>query len=339
MRAVMIVPTGVGAAIGGHSGDATSAANLLAAAVDELIIHPNIANASDLYSMPPNTLYVEGSMIDAMLDGTIWLRPRLVRGWNRVLVLVNEFNELTQNAVNAASSVHGVDARIEILDVPLLMSGGRDVGTATGVVHGVDELIAQLRKGPRDYDAIAIHTPVNVDAELVKYYSSHGGINPWGLVEAIVSGRVTRAMHIPCAHAPLELDPPPVDEVSYHRVAPELICGSHLVSVLAGLSRSPSWGSRVNYSKQPGDIGVEDIDVLISPLCYGYPHACCHSRGVPIMWVAENTTCQMDRYRKSARDDDIRASNYLEAAGRLLAMSIGRSTRSMRSDTPGLRLP
>ena len=75
MLAVMIVPTGIGANIGGHSGDATSAAHLLAACCDTLILHPNVVNASDFTEQPDNSLYVEGAMLDSFLNkGTRLLR-------------------------------------------------------------------------------------------------------------------------------------------------------------------------------------------------------------------------------------------------------------------------
>ncbi|NQU70483.1 MAG: DUF3326 domain-containing protein, partial [Rhodospirillales bacterium] len=45
--AVFLVPTGIGSEIGGHAGDATPAARVLAAACDRLITHPNVVNASD----------------------------------------------------------------------------------------------------------------------------------------------------------------------------------------------------------------------------------------------------------------------------------------------------
>ncbi|MCZ6673939.1 MAG: DUF3326 domain-containing protein, partial [Verrucomicrobia bacterium] len=45
---VLIVPTGVGAEIGGHAGDAMPVARLLAGACDLLVTHPNVVNASDL---------------------------------------------------------------------------------------------------------------------------------------------------------------------------------------------------------------------------------------------------------------------------------------------------
>jgi len=66
-NAIFLVPTGIGAAIGGHAGDATPAARVLAEACDRLITHPNVVNASDLNEMPENALYVEGSTITRLM--------------------------------------------------------------------------------------------------------------------------------------------------------------------------------------------------------------------------------------------------------------------------------
>jgi len=41
MNVVFIVPTGIGAEIGGHAGDATPSAKLIASLCDRLFIHPN----------------------------------------------------------------------------------------------------------------------------------------------------------------------------------------------------------------------------------------------------------------------------------------------------------
>ena len=43
-NAVMIVPTGIGASIGGFAGDALPSAKLLSTVVDTLITHPNVMN-------------------------------------------------------------------------------------------------------------------------------------------------------------------------------------------------------------------------------------------------------------------------------------------------------
>ncbi len=62
-NAVMIVPTGIGAEIGGHAGDATPVARMMAAACDTLITHPNVVNASDINELPEKGVYVEGSVL------------------------------------------------------------------------------------------------------------------------------------------------------------------------------------------------------------------------------------------------------------------------------------
>ncbi len=58
--AAMVIPTGVGASIGGFAGDATPHLNLLASVTDVLITHPNVANAAVFQKLPDNALYVEG---------------------------------------------------------------------------------------------------------------------------------------------------------------------------------------------------------------------------------------------------------------------------------------
>ena len=77
MNIVMIIPTGIGCKIGGHAGDATPAAKLLASVCDNLIIHPNVVNASDINEMPPNSWYTEGSILDEFLDGHVVMSPVL----------------------------------------------------------------------------------------------------------------------------------------------------------------------------------------------------------------------------------------------------------------------
>ena len=125
-NAALVVPTGIGAEIGGHAGDATPVARLLASVCDTLITHPNVVNASDLNEMPDNGLYVEGSLLSRFLMGAIGLRP--VRS-NRVLVIIDahpneRFARATVNAVNAARSTYGLKCpRVVVLDPPLPVRG------------------------------------------------------------------------------------------------------------------------------------------------------------------------------------------------------------------------
>ena len=101
---IMLVPTGIGAKVGGHAGDATPAATLLSSVCDTLITHPNVLNASDIIQIPSNALYVEGSLITQLMMGAVGLRR--MRN-NRLLVLVQAhedelFTNAAINSVNAA---------------------------------------------------------------------------------------------------------------------------------------------------------------------------------------------------------------------------------------------
>ena len=95
----MIIPTGIGCEIGGHAGDAAPAARLIGACCDNLILHPNVVNASDINEMPENSWYVEGSQLDRFLEGDIALEKTYM---NKILVVVNKADYQSVNAVSAA---------------------------------------------------------------------------------------------------------------------------------------------------------------------------------------------------------------------------------------------
>jgi len=110
-NAVMLVPTGVNCAIGGHAGDATPTARLLATVCDNLVLHPNVVNASDVNEMPENALYVEGSLISRMLMGTLALQK--VRS-NRILTITEPREDgpwALDHVVNTASAARATRSR------------------------------------------------------------------------------------------------------------------------------------------------------------------------------------------------------------------------------------
>lgn len=310
---VMIIPTGIGAKIGGHAGDATVAAKLLAGVCDTLIVHPNVVNAADLNEMPANALYVEGSMLDRFLRGEIFLRP--VRS-NRILVVCNEQHNSTINCAAAARTLLGLDIRVAKIDHPLIMKSEIVDGIASGSAIGIDQLIWQLSGDHRfgDFDAVAIHTEIEVDRELADSYLINGGVNPWGGVEALVSRQISAELGVPVAHAPVETNAA-FDEIVIPEVAAELISGSMLFSVLKGLHKAP----RISTDPGPFDLSVDHVDALVSPMCWGVPHRACREADIPIIMVTENTTNCVIR-------DEIEAPgvrSYLEAAGALVAIREG----------------
>lgn len=331
MNVVLIVPTGIGAEIGGHAGDANPVAKLLGACSDILITHPNVLNASDINEMPENALYVEGSTLDRFLEGTIGLQR--VRQ-NTILVACNApAQEETINAVNAARATIGIDAFLLELETPLLLTGtmNEEDGAADGHVDGWREL-AEQTLGYR-FNALAIHTPITVEREVALEYYRKGGVNPWGKVEAMASKLISECINKPVAHAPLE-NTPYEDrelyaifecEVVDPRIAPEAISNCYLHSVLKGLNQAPRL---VDSNLRAPGIWSEDVDVLVSPWgCWGRPHEAARKLGVPVIMVQENKTV-LEQHM--GLGDFITAANYWEAAGIIKAMDAGVCPKSVR---------
>jgi len=321
MTGVMIVPTGIGAAIGGHSGDANPAAKLVASVCDRLITHPNVVNAADINEMTDNTLYVEGSLLDRFLEGEIELQEV---NSNRVLVVANlPLRSETVNAVSAARATIGIEAEILVLDTPLEMVARLEDGVATGDIKGWEELVEQVQD--HTFDALAIHTPIKVDRQVTIDYYTKGGVNPWGGVEARASKLIATALDKPVAHAPLDNTPPEdeelyniLDQVVDPRQAPEAVTASCLHSVLRGLWRAPRIGK---------GLSVDDVDFLLTPVdCVGRPHRACLERGIPIIAVEENTTSLDDEMP----DEFVLVQSYMEAVGMIQAMRVGVSPASLR---------
>jgi len=308
-NAVMIIPTGLGCAIGGHAGDATPAAKLLASVCDKLILHPNVVNASDINEMPANSLYVEGSILDRFLEGVIKLRePRRV---NHVLVVVNDLDPVIVNGVAAARHTIGMNAELVKLDAPLeLVAGFNDDGSAGGQTSGVGELLRQV--GRLRYDALAIVTPIKVLPEVELDYFRHGGVNPWGGIEAKVSRMVARVIQKPVAHAPFIPDTDPIsrfNEVVNGRMGAAMVSSAYLFCLMKGLHRAPRPSAT--------GLGVDEVDVLVSPNgCWGRPHEACVAHGIPIIMVEDNRCSVFTR----PLGRTIYAANYLEAAGILASM-------------------
>jgi len=322
MIGVLIIPTGIGCEIGGHAGDANPVAKLIGACCDKLILHPNVVNASDINEMPDNALYVEGSMLDEFLEGTILLKETKTQ--NKILVAVNKpARGDTINAVSAARATIGVNAEVVELETPLRMVATMEDGKASGFIEGWVELVRQFHI--YDFDALAVHTQIEVPKDVALHYYKNGGVNPWGGVEAMLSKLVSKELRVPVAHAPLEsvtvedgelfnVGMEPVDP----RIAPEAISFCYLHCVLKGLNRAPLIGN---------GLMVRDVDFMVSPsYCWGAPHEACKKHGIPIIAVEENEPA----FSSEVKGDVYWAENYWEAAGRIMCWKAGIHDMSVR---------
>lgn len=322
MNVVFIIPTGIGCEIGGHSGDATPAAKLIASTCDKLFIHPNVVNASDINEMTDNMLYVEGSILDRFLEGTINLKEVYS---NKILLVVNKpVNNDTINAVSAARSTIGANIEILELNTPIEMYGYLDTfGMASGEIKGHNEALEQLKN--YDFDVLVVNTPIKIeDSEVDNYLTSDGGVNVWGGVEAILSKTMSEKLNKPVIHAPIENSElfKKFNSVVDPRKSSEMVSICYLHCCLKGAHKAPLISdhhiSYISYN-------VRDIDFLVTPFnVYGRPHAACVKHNIPIIGVKENKTIF------NVNTDFIMVDNYLEAAGMILAKKAGVSIESIR---------
>jgi hypothetical protein len=341
-NAVFLVPTGIGAEIGGHAGDATPVARVLAEACDCLITHPNVVNASDINEMSENALYVEGSAITRLLMGTAALQP--VRS-NRVLVIIDDheikmFANDTINAVSAARATYGFDCpKLVKITPPLQMTVEfMKSGRAVGKINGFDRIRSVLDENKGIYDAVAIASVVEVDDEYhEKYFHSDGEmVNPWGGVEAMLTHAVSMLYEIPAAHSPMleslkvaDFDLGLVDP----RLAAEAVSLTFVQCMLKGLHRSPRIITDANAMTETGLLTSADISCLIIPdKSVGLPTLAALEQGIPVIAVQEN---------KNLMHNDLEmlpwasgqlhiVENYWEAIGVMTALKSGISPASMR---------
>ena len=341
-NAVLIIPTGIGAELGGHSGDGGALARFIASSCDKLITHPNVVNASDINELPENGLYVEGSAITSLLMGTIGFQE--IRS-NRIILVIDKradrrITDLSINTVSAARAAIGINCPIVVeLDEPVsTVSEYSSSGTAVGRIEALENLCSVLQKHNNEYDAVALHTGIDVPDEFhLKYLKSKGNmINPWGGVEAMLTHSLTMMFGMPTAHAPMVKN---MEIANLHagvvdpRIAPEAISSTFLLSVLKGLHRSPRIVTDPDAMRHHSILTAADVSCLVIPDgVLGLPTMAALEQGIPVIAVREN---------RNIMKNDLTAlpwapgqlhivENYWEAAGVLAAMKAGIAPESVR---------
>lgn len=343
-NAVLLVPTGIGAEIGGHSGDAGPIARLIASACDNLITHPNVVNAADINELPENCLYVEGSVITRLLMGSVALQK--VRS-NRVMLVIDEhdqdkfFHEAAINSASAARAAFGLDcpAVIKMSNKMLMRSLYADSGTAVGRIEYFERLCEVLEEHRSLYDAVALSSVIQVPEHFHSDYfnDEYDIVNPWGGVEAMLTHAVSSIFNVPSAHSPmmnsmevLDIDVGVVDP----RKSAEAVSSTFLHCILKGLHKSPRIVRNPSLVHNPqGLLRVEDISCLIIPYgCVGLPTLAAIEQGIPVIAVRENKNRMQNRLEDFPFTPGklFLVDNYLEAVGVMHALKAGVSLESVR---------
>ncbi|MEB3277427.1 MAG: DUF3326 domain-containing protein [Lyngbya sp.] len=338
---VLIVPTGVGAAIGGFAGDALPVARAMAKVGDRLITHPNVLNGAQLYWPMSNVFYVEGYALDQFAKGSWGLQPV---HQNRVGLLLDQAIEpdLRQRhlqVADAARATLGLSLTDYVVtDAPL----GVELRTAAsgaswGTIENPDSLLrgAELliKKAKAEAIAVVARFPDNQDSLALEQYRHGQGVDPLAGAEAVISHLIVRQFKIPCAHAPA-LSTLPLDPDLSPRSAAEELGYTFLPCVLVGLSRAPQFVTLASGSHFSSDLIWENaVDAVVVPAtaCGGSAILSFSNRQTQIIAVAENQT-QMQVSPESLGIKALTVNSYLEALGVLVAHQAGIDPHALRSN-------
>ncbi|MEO0541601.1 MAG: DUF3326 domain-containing protein [Cyanobacteria bacterium P01_A01_bin.105] len=328
---VLVVPTGIGAAIGGYAGDALPVARAIAAVTDTLITHPNVLNGAQLYWPMPNALYVEGYGLDQFAAGHWGLQPV---HQNRVGLLFDAAIEADlrwrhQQAADATRATLGLSLTDYVVtDAPMGVTlRSSDSGATWGTIDNPGSLLRgaeRLLQAGAEAIAVVARFPDDDDSEALTAYRQGQGVDPLAGAEAVISHLVVKTFQVPCAHAPA-LQPLPLDPTVSPRAAAEELGYTFLPCVLAGLSRAPQFVSPAQ------GICAQRVSAAIFPAsAFGGSTALSLAQtGTTLIAVNDNPT----KTQVSAASLGIKAihvSSYLEAAGVLACQRAGVSWQALR---------
>ena len=281
-----IVPTGVGASIGGFAGDASRAARKISQKC-ELIVNPNVVNAACFSGITDNMLYIEGYSLDRFFKGEICLeRSRN----NKIGIIFDkaikpEVLNVHINTMNAVEVVYGLNIiGYEITE--------EDVGVdffvdKSGVSMGNVKNLLTLKNAAKkliDKGAEAIAIVCRFPDEQGDDYANGVGVDPVGGVEAIISHYISKEFSIPCAHAPAFDDITISTDIVDKRCSAEYITPTFLPCILIGLNQAPKLIKT--------GISINDLDFLIVPYnsIGGVPVLEASKKGIKVFAVRENQT-------------------------------------------------
>ena len=284
-----IVPTGLGASIGGYAGDASFWARKFASKF-QLIVNPNVVNAGCFSGITENMLYTEGYSIDEFFKNTLNLSP--ITKQNKIGVIFDKsipqgILNVHINTKNAVKTIYGCDIiGYDITDENCGVEFNVDSSKiSTGSVKNISTILDSgkrlLEKGA---DALAIVCRFEDDD--FDDYSNGIGVDPVGGVEAIISHYISRELKVPCAHSPAFDDITISQDIVDARCSAEYITPTYLPCILLGLSKAPT----LKFDNT--GLSINDLKFLVMPYnCLGsIPVFEALKRNINVYAIKENQT-------------------------------------------------
>ena len=258
-----IVPTGIGASIGGFAGDASMYARMFAEHFN-VIVNPNTVNAAGFSGITENMLYTEGWALSQFVKGKLNLIPSKN---NKIGIIFDKsisqgILNVHLNTVNAVKTVYGVNiidyeitqepACVEFFNTPSGISSGSLLNNKTLVEAGKK----LIQKGAEVLAVVCkFEEPPEDD------YQNGSGVDIVGGIEAVISHYLTRELKVPVVHAPAFEDINITKELVDPKAAAEYITPTFLPCLLIALNNAPLY----SFEKVEHYISREKLKAVIMP--------------------------------------------------------------------------
>ena len=307
---IMVVPTGIGASIGGFAGDASLYARKIADKFG-LIVNPNVVNAACFSGINDNMLYVEGWGISQFVKGELNLK---ISQNNKIGVIFDK--EIPQNilnlhinTINAMKCVYGYDILdYEITDKKVGIDyyiTANDI--STGGISNHETLVNAgkklLEKGCNVLAVVCLFKEVEEDND---NYEQGIGVDIVGGVEGIISHYISSKLFTPCVHAPAFENSNIIEtNLVSPKAASEYITPTFLPCLFHGLNKAPL------YTRED-ELSHENILALIMPANSLGSSIVFDSleKNIPVIAVEENKTCLNVNCNNLKIDDIIISDTY-----------------------------
>ncbi len=258
-----VVPTGVGASIGGFAGDASVWARKFAREFN-LIVNPNVVNAACFSGITENMLYTEGFALSKFFRGEINLLPSVDNSVGVIFdcAIPQNILNIHINTINAVKTVYGVDiAAVEKTDKPcgveFFMT---ESGISSGRLNNPETLLSAgkklLSKGVQTIAVVALFD----DPDEADGYSQGEAVDVVGGVEAVISHYLSSELMVPVAHAPAFRNNEISENIVDARASAEYITPTFLPCILLGLSQAPLISQNSNLG-----LNIRDVKALVVP--------------------------------------------------------------------------
>lgn len=274
-----IVPTGIGASIGGYAGDASCWAREFSNHM-QLIVNPNVVNAGCFSGITPNMLYVEGYTLDSFFKNEINLKESKK---NRIGIIYDraipqDVLNIHINTQNAVQTIYGINVQDYVITEEevgvefFITNEGISVGNIRNISTLDNATNKLLEAGCEAIAVVCLFAdPENDNTD----YSNGYGVDPVGGVEAIISHYISKKYKVPCAHSPAFIDYSIDSKIVNPKAAAEYITPTFLPCILLGLHQAPKITNKLNSG-----INISNLDYLIVP----------HNSlgGIPVLKAIEN---------------------------------------------------